>query len=155
MSTHQAFSLCQMLQRKLDSLRPPSKPTGSVPLDSPLYNWESENTELEQVVRTVPRAIISWPGKDLPNQPRPTHLLLQGIHLLRSSGFTMGMRSRSQRTSTLNGEAPSTASASRRCSQRTRARTPVRRGTVLGQFAPRLGSWCKVRLSRQEDKGLL
>lgn len=59
----------------------------------------------------------------------------------------MDMRSRSQRTSTLSRKVAGTACASRRCSQRTRARTPVRPGTVQGKSAPRPCSPCKVNLS--------
>lgn len=87
----------------------------------------------------------------------PDNLLLllcvQGTHLQKSYGFTTEMRSRSQRTSTSSRKVAGTACVSRRCSQRTRAHTPVRPGTVLGRSAPGPYSLCKVKLGCFEGLG--
>lgn len=88
----------------------------------------------------------------------PDNLLLllcvQGTHLQKSYGFTTEMRSRSQRTSTSSRKVAGTACVSRRCSQRTRAHTPVRPGTVLGRSAPGPYSLCKVKLGCFEGLGV-
>lgn len=97
--------------------------------------------------------VASWLGMPLSDNV----LLLfcvQGTHLQKSCGSTMGMRSRSLRTSTSSRRVAGTACVSRRCSRRTQAHTPVRPGTVLGKAAPGPYSRCKVKLSCFEGMGL-
>lgn len=81
-------------------------------------------------------------------------LCVQGTHLQKSYGFTTGLRSRSQRTSTSSREVAGTACVSKRCSRRTLAHTPVRPGTVLGRSTPGPCSPCKVKLSCFEGVGV-
>lgn len=88
-----------------------------------------------------------FPAREVLSQFSVATLSAQGTHLQKSYGFTMRMRSRSQRTSTLSRKVAGTACVSRRCSRRTPAHTPVRPGTVPGKSAPRPYSLCKVSLS--------
>lgn len=110
--------------------------------------------EFSKVLSTVSQYyVLSCPmaqGSTSLTHPLP-FLPIQGTHPLRSSGSTTGMRSRSQRTSTLNRQALGTAFASRRCSRRTQALTPVKPGTALERSAPRPCSRCKVRPTAGRD----